>query len=194
MQMEEKIQFLSFSFPLLYQFTLWAALHTFVCLCFCVFVFLCIRISVCLHLCEFDTHGPQVAGWCCFIQPLYLLHTLGRAPYFCVSVFLCICVSVYLCFCVSAFVWIWHPWSSSGWMVLLYPASVSTSHFGPRSILDDLPVYERQRQMTTSKQWYEKKEWQHTLKPDKVISYEWMMLGPRLLESLGRSTVALGLP
>ena len=44
-------------------------------------VFLCIRISVCLHLCEFDTLGPQVAGWCCFIQPLYLLHTLGRAPY-----------------------------------------------------------------------------------------------------------------
>ena len=123
-------------------FTLWAALHTFVCLCFCVFVFLCICICVYLYLCEFDT-----------------------------------------------------PWSSSGWMVLLYPASVSTSHFGPRSILDDLPaVYERHRQMTTSKRWYEKKEWQHTLKPDKVISYEWMMLAWRLLESLGRSTVAPGLP
>ena len=65
----------------------------------------------------------------------------------------------------------------------------------PRSILDDLPaVYERHRQMTTSKRWYEKKEWQHTLKPDKVISYEWMMLAWRLLKSLGRSTVAPGLP
>ena len=108
---------------------------------------------------------------------------------------LCVCISLYPYFCVSAFMWIWHPWSSSGSMVLLYPASVSTSHFGPRSILDDLPaVYERHRQMTTSKRWYKKKEWQHTLKPDKVISYEWMMLAWRLLESLGRSTVAPGLP
>ena len=113
----------------------------------------------------------------------------------CACVFLCICVSVYLYLCVSVFVWIWHP------MVLKWLDGVALSSLciyftlWPRSILDDLPaVYERHRQMTTSKRWYEKKEWQHTLKPDKVISYEWMMLAWRLLESLGRSTVAPGLP
>ena len=73
--------------------------------------------------------GVALSRLCIYLTLKTAFHTFVCLC-FCVSMFLCICVSVYLYLCEFN-----TPWCSSGWMVLLYPASVSTSHFGPRSIL-----------------------------------------------------------